>query len=97
MQRLNWIKDIDWKKELKGDLREIADRTNIEALISLWEFFGKTSVYFSEEALNGLRKKYILLNYKKGKVKELARKLDTSESFVYDTAKGIKRKKKIVN
>lgn len=97
MSQLNWIKELNWKKDLKGDMREIAEHTSIEVLISLWEMFGKTSVYFSEDALNELRRKYIIMHFNKGKVKEIARKLDTSQSFVYSSAKGVRRKKKIVN
>jgi len=97
MKQLDWIKEVEWKKHLKGDMRQIADRTGIDTLIELWECFGKTSVYFSEEMLNELRKGYILRYYRKGNVKELARKLDASETFVYEIAKGIKRKKKTLN
>lgn len=96
MNRLDWIKDIEWKKDLKGDLLEIAERAGIDVLIDLWEAFGKTSVYFSEEALNRLRKKYIIQYFQRGKVKEIARLLDTSETYVYDIAKR-KRRKKIIN
>lgn len=92
MSKLNWIKDTEWKKDLKGDMREIAELVGIDGFINLWQAFSKTSVYFSEEPINRLRKRYIMQNYVHGRAKELARKLDTSEMFVYDILKGKEKK-----
>ena len=79
---LTWIKDIEWEKELKGEMREVADLIGIDNLIKLWQAFGKTHIYFSEEPLMRLKKNYIRKYHRPGRTKELARLLNTSEVFV---------------
>lgn len=83
MNSFDWIKEVDYDKVLTGDLSVIADVLGIDALIKLWSRFGKTTIYFSEKPIDQLRRQYIK-QHKDRPVKELARKLDVSEMFVYN-------------
>ncbi|MCU7494746.1 MAG: hypothetical protein HF314_12105 [Ignavibacteria bacterium] len=96
MTGLDWIKEIDWEESLSGDLKEIAKLCGINTLLTLWENFGKTNIYFSERPLDALRRKYIIHNKDKS-VKELARKLEVSEMFVYNCLQEIKLKEDTLN
>lgn len=96
MTGLDWIKEINWDESLKGDLKEVANLCGIDTLLILWENFGKTNIYFSEKPLDTLRRKYIIQNKDKS-VKELARKLEVSEMFVYNCLQELKLKEDSYN
>jgi len=79
-----WIKEVDWENHLPGELKEIAELIGIDNLLKLLERFGKTQVYFPTNFIPKLKRIYIRNNYETGRVKELCRKLDASQSFVFD-------------
>jgi len=81
-EKLDWIKEIDWRKHLTGDLADVADTIGEDAFLSLWAAFAKTTIYLSEKPLDNMRREFIK-KYKGNNVKELARTLNCSEMFVY--------------
>ncbi len=81
--KLDWLKQIEWKQFLSGDLAEVADVIGEDAFLSLWSCFAKTTIYLSEKPLDLMRREYIA-KHKESNVKELARTLNCSEMFVYN-------------
>jgi len=81
---LEWIKEIDYRKHLTGDLAELEKIIGIDNLIKILEYFGKTAIYISEKPILEMKKEYIRKHYGKIGAKELARKLGISERLVYE-------------
>lgn len=79
-----WIKEVDYEEELKGDYRTMVELIGIDSFITLLEYFVKTSVYFSELPLGPLKKLYVEKCAGEKSVKEITRILNVSERFVYE-------------
>lgn len=80
---MDWIKEIDYKKFLDGDLRLLVEIVGIEKFSELYKHFAKTSIYFSEKPLMEMKQEYIRQNFGFKSEKELARMLGVSERLVY--------------
>lgn len=80
---MDWIKDIDYKKFLDGDLKLLVDIVGIEKFSELYRHFAKTAIYFSEKPLMEMKQEYIRQNFGFKPEKELARMLGVSERLVY--------------
>lgn len=83
MDNFEWIKEIDYKKYLNGDLKIIVELIGIEAFLKLYSIFAKTTVYFSEKPLMEMKQEYIKKHFGSKPEKELARMLNVSERLVY--------------
>ena len=94
--KLDWLKEIRWKKFLSGDLAEVAEVIGEDAFLDLWSCFAKTTIYLSEKPLVSMQREYIRLN-KDQSVKELARTLNCSEMFVYNCRADNKLKEDQIN
>lgn len=82
MENYDWIKEIDYKAHLKGDIRLIIDIIGMDNYLRLVETFGKTQLYISDQSLIKIKRTYIKRYYHKHTIKELSQMLDVSESFV---------------
>lgn len=80
---MQWIKDIDYKKFLDGDLKLVEEIVGIDKFIELYSYFSKTAIYFSEKPLMDMKQEYIKKYFGFKKEKELARMLGVSERLVY--------------
>lgn len=78
-----FIKEIDYKKFLNEDQLRIVESIGIEALIQLQENFNKMVIYFPEEPFNAMRREYARKMKDKMSARDLARKLERSERWVY--------------
>lgn len=83
LYRMDWIKEMDYKRYLSGDLRELEEIVGIDLLIKILVYFAKTTIYFSEKPIMEMKQEYIRQHYNKCTVKELAKKLNVSERLVY--------------
>ncbi|WP_337871607.1 hypothetical protein [Ignavibacterium sp.] len=83
---MNWIKEIDYRKFLTGDMKQLEEIIGIDKFIELYKCFSKTSIYFSEKPLMEMKQEYIKQNFGLTGEKELARKLGVSERLVYKIA-----------
>ena len=79
---LDWIKEIEYKKCLTGDLKELEEIIGIELFIRVIKHFAKTSIYFSERCINDMKVEYIRKNIGLMSDKELARKVGVSERMI---------------
>ena len=83
---LNWIEEIEQPaKYLRGDAKIIMEDFGKETFIKLYSIFSKTPVHFSESHLIPMKRAYIAKKYNGENISELARILDVSQRFVYDT------------
>jgi len=80
---MDWIKEINYKKYLTGDLKDLEEIVGIDLFIKIMERFSKTAIYFSEKPLMEMKQEYIRKKYGEIKEKEIARKLGVSERLVY--------------
>lgn len=80
---MEWIKKIEYRKYLDGDLKLLVDIVGIDKFIELYKYFAKTSVYFSEKPLMIMKQEYIKKYYGIKSEKELARELGVSERLIY--------------
>jgi ribosome-binding protein aMBF1 (putative translation factor) len=83
---MDWIKEIEYKKYLNGDLKELEEIIGIELFIRVMKHFAKTSIYFSEKCINNMKVEYIRKNIGLMSDKELARKVGLSERMIYKIA-----------
>ncbi|MEG8946623.1 hypothetical protein [Rosettibacter firmus] len=81
-----WFKEIDYKKFLQGDLKLLEEIIGIDKFIELYNYFGKTSIYFSEKPLMEMKQEYIRKYFGYKNEKELARLLGVSERLIYKVA-----------
>ena len=80
----NWINEIeDYEKELDGNSAIIVDICGLDNFLRLVDEFAKTQIYISTEPILRLKKKYIKKNKDNLTVRQLAKTLKVSESFVY--------------
>lgn len=77
-----WIKELNFTKHLPDEYNDMIDVIGVDKFLELLERFSKTSIYFSEKPFERLKREYILKNGQ-SEPKELARKLNVSERFVY--------------
>ena len=83
---LNWIEEIEQpSKYLSGDAKIIMEDFGKATFIKLYSIFSKTPVHFSESHLISMKRAYIVEKYNGENVNELARTLNVSTRFVYDT------------
>ena len=83
---MEWIKGIDYKKHLTGDLKELEEIVGIDVFIKLMSAFAKTTIYFSEKPLMDMKRDFIKKNFGFIGDKELARKMGVSERLIYKIA-----------
>lgn len=80
---MDWIKEIDYKKYLTGDLKALEEVVGIDVLLKIIKAFAKTTIYISEKPLMEMKQEYIRQNFGFKPEKELARMLGVSERLVY--------------
>lgn len=78
-----WINEVDYEKHLDGNSALIVDLCGLENFLKLVEAFSKTQIYISNQPIVMMKKDYIRKHKDSLTVRELARTLDVSESFVY--------------
>lgn len=83
---MDWIKEIDYKKYLTGDLKALEEVVGIDVLLKIIKAFAKTTIYISEKPLMEMKQEYIRKKFGEIPDKELARKLGVSERLVYKIA-----------
>jgi hypothetical protein len=87
MRALDWIKNMDYAAYFPEEYNEMIELIGIDKFLTVYERFSKTQIYFSEKPLNALRREYILKN-PETEAKELARKLDVSDRYIYKVRGG---------
>jgi hypothetical protein len=80
---LSFIKEIDYKKHLNEDQQLIVENIGIDGLLQLQNKFNKMVIYFPEEPFNAMRREYAKKMKDKMTARDLARKLERSERWVY--------------
>ncbi len=80
----HWLKEIEIRDLLSGDLALIYDFCGRGVLIRLWEEMTGLNLYISAKSLHAARARYIALHYDGHNLKRLAVKLGCSEKFVHD-------------
>jgi Mor family transcriptional regulator len=83
MKSNEWIKEIDVESHLDPNSALLVEICGIDVFMRLAETFGKTQIYFSTSAIWSMKREFIRKNRERYTTKELARKLDVSESLVY--------------
>jgi len=82
---MEWLKEIEIYDLLNGDVALIADALGLDILIRLWREFPSITLYISTKPLNAAKKRYVRQFYDGNNAKKLARLLDCSEKFIYQT------------
>lgn len=82
-----WLKEIpiDDLVNSNSDMQVIAESCGMDVLLSLMVNLSKMGFYISERPLTEAKKRYIRKHYGPMTAKELARLLDVSDRFVFET------------
>lgn len=78
--KYHWLRDVNWKRGLRGDLREIAEACGIETLIVLMQNFEHLQVGFNPTHLRPLLRQYVR-EHPEISCRQLARVFGVSERF----------------
>ncbi len=81
---LSWVREIEVEDLLDNDIKFIHESCGLDLLLTLWENFPKMTLYISTKALTEAKKRYVKKYFNGKNVKELCRKLDVAERFVYE-------------
>lgn len=81
---LDWVKELEIDDLLDNDIKFIYDSCGLDLLLQLWENFPKMTLYISTKPLTEAKKRYIKKHFNNKNVKELCRKLDVAERFIYE-------------
>jgi hypothetical protein len=79
---MNWLKEIEVKDLLDGDVALIEETLGLDILILLWKEFPSINLYISTKPLVAAKKRYIRRFYNGSNIKPLARLLNCSDKFV---------------
>ena len=81
--KLEWLKEVNNLSELlTGDQKIIYDIVGVDAFVQLFDVFQKSTLYFATNLLDPARVAFIK-SHSDMSVKEFARKLQVSETYVY--------------
>lgn len=72
---------------LDGDLQLIADFCGLDVLFILWKELPSLTLYISLKPLEAAKKRYIIKSHDGRNTKRLAKLLNCSEKFIYETLK----------
>lgn len=89
---MDWLREIEIKDLLTGDVALIEEACGLDILIQLWEKLPSINLFISTKPLREARKRYIRKFYDGSNVKNLAQMLNCSERFVWETIGEKKRK-----
>lgn len=81
-----WVKEIDYKQYLSGDLKQLEEIIGLELFLEIVEAFGKTNIYISDRPVMMMKREYIKKKFGVIPDKELARMLRVSERLIYKIA-----------
>lgn len=80
---MSWYNEINHKDFLDETAQRIVEIVGLDKYFELVEEFGKSQVYFSEVASLNMKREFIRQNSDRYSIREMAKLLDVSESWVY--------------
>jgi len=78
-----WYSEVNYRAFLDETAIRMVEIVGLDKYFELVEEFGKSQVYFSEVASLNMKREFVRQNRDRYTIRELAKLLDVSESWVY--------------